>query len=58
MAHFCLLRIPIFYHSSVRFLTQNGHYLVLTKEQGGGAILVITGHDFVATINEKSEQIL
>jgi hypothetical protein len=52
LAGFCLLRIPIFYHSYVRFL-QNGHYLVLTKEQEGGAFLVTTGHDFVGTINGK-----
>ena len=54
LAGFCLLRISIFYHSSVRFLTQNGHSLVLTKEQEGGSILVTTGHDLVGTINEKS----
>jgi len=52
LAGFCFLRIPIFYHSYVRIL-QNGHYLVLTKEQEGGAFLATTGHDFVGTINGK-----
>jgi hypothetical protein len=51
LADFCLLRIPIFYHSCVRFQAQSRHYLVLTKEQEGGAFLVTTGHDFVSTIN-------
>lgn len=56
LAGFGLLRIPILYHSYVRFLAQNGHYLLLTKEQGGGAFLVTTGHDFEGTINGKSEE--
>jgi hypothetical protein len=55
LAGFCLLHIPVFYDSYVRFLPQSRHYLVLTKEQEGGALLAAAGHDFVSTINGRSE---
>ena len=55
LAAFCLLRIPIFDHSDVRFLAQNGHYVVSANEKDDEALLAATGHDFVSTINGRSE---